>query len=188
MGPDIELMYDASSAFNHMEDAVWFGRRLEEQNYLWYEEPMDHFNMTALAGLASELTIPLATAEATHGGPFDAMAHLRAGAADIILTGPLDRFKGGFTGVMKTSAICEAYAAMCAIHGGSIASLHAACAVPGCRYFERLIRPADHEPAGIQSAAYDIDAEGFAAPGELPGLGLRIDWDWIEKHRTGLEE
>jgi len=24
------------------EDAVWFGRRLEEQNYLWSEEPMDH--------------------------------------------------------------------------------------------------------------------------------------------------
>ena len=49
VGDDIELMYDASSMFNIFEDAMWFGRQLEEQGFLWYEEPMDHFNMTVLA-------------------------------------------------------------------------------------------------------------------------------------------
>ena len=32
-GDDIVLMYDASSMFNLFEDAVWFGRQLEEQNF-----------------------------------------------------------------------------------------------------------------------------------------------------------
>jgi L-alanine-DL-glutamate epimerase-like enolase superfamily enzyme len=162
VGDDIELMYDASSMFNIYEDAVWFGRQLEEQGYFWYEEPMDHFNMTALARLAAELDIPLAVAEATHGGPWDVLAHIKAGAADIILTGPSDAFKGGFTGVMKTAHICEGYGIMCAIHGGSIACLHAACAIYNTKYFERLVPETYYAPPGIHDAATEIDSEGYA--------------------------
>jgi hypothetical protein len=37
-------------------------------------------NITALARLANELDIPLAVAEATHGGPWDALTQIKAGA------------------------------------------------------------------------------------------------------------
>jgi L-alanine-DL-glutamate epimerase-like enolase superfamily enzyme len=188
VGDDIELMYDASSMFNIYEDAVWFGRQLEEQGYFWYEEPMDHFNMTALARLAAELDIPLAVAEATHGGPWDVLAHIKAGAADIILTGPSDAFKGGFTGVMKTAHICEGYGIMCAIHGGSIACLHAACAIYNTKYFERLVPETYYAPPGIHDAATEIDGEGYARPWDKPGLGIQVDWDWVNKHTAGVEE
>jgi L-alanine-DL-glutamate epimerase-like enolase superfamily enzyme len=188
VGPDIELMYDASSMFNTFEDAVWFGRQLEAQGYLWYEEPMDHFNMTALARLANELDIPLAVAEATHGGPWDALAHIEAGAADIILTGPLDAFKGGFTGVMKTAHICEGYGVMCAIHGGSITCLHAACAIYNTKYFERLVPETTYAPPGIRDASTEIDGDGYARPWDAPGLGIQVDWDWVMKHAVKVEE
>ncbi len=188
VGDKVTLMYDASSMFNLYEDALWFGRKLEEQNFFWYEEPMDHYNMTALARLAKELDIPLATAEATHGGPFDALSHILAGAADIIHTGPLDAYKGGFTGIMKTAHICEGFGVMCAMHGGSIASLHAACAIHNCRYFERLMPETLLSPPGIKSAETEIDERGFASPGEKHGLGLEIDWDWIEGHSVSVEQ
>ena len=188
VGDDIQLLYDASSMFNTFEDAVWFGRQLEEQGYFWYEEPMDHFNMTALARLAAELGIPLAVAEATHGGPWDALAHIKAGAADIILTGPLDAFKGGFTGVMKTAHICEGYGIMCAIHSGNVASLHAACAIYNTRYFERLVPETYYAPPGIQDASTEIDSEGYARPWDKPGLGIEVDWDWVKKHTVKVEE
>jgi L-alanine-DL-glutamate epimerase-like enolase superfamily enzyme len=188
VGDDIQLMYDASSMFNIFEDAVWFGRQLEEQGYFWYEEPMDHFNMTALARLAAELDIPLAVAEATHGGPWDALAHIQAGAADIILTGPLDAFKGGFTGVIKTAHICEGFGILCAIHGSSIASLHAACAIYNTRYFERLVPEKQYAPPGIQDASTEIDSEGRARPWDKPGLGIEVDWDWVKKHTVKVAE
>ena len=188
VGPDIELMYDASSMFNIYEDAVWFGRQLEEANYLWYEEPMDHFNMTVLARLAAELDIPLAVAEATHGGPWDALAHIRAAAADVILTGPLDSYKGGFTGVLKTAHICEGYGLMCAMHGSSIASLHAALAVYNTRFFERLVPASYYAPPGIRDASTDIGPDGMARAWDSPGLGLEIDWKWVDAHTIGLEE
>ena len=186
-GDEIVLMYDASSMFNLYEDAVWFGRRLEEQGYYWYEEPIDHFNTTALARLAAELDIPLAVAEATHGGPWDALAQIRAGAADIILTGPLDVYKGGFTGVLKTAHICEGYGMMCAMHGGSIASLHAACAIYNSKYFERLVPETYYTPPGIVDASTDI-VDGYAQPWDKPGLGIEVDWDWVEAHTVGVEE
>jgi L-alanine-DL-glutamate epimerase-like enolase superfamily enzyme len=188
VGDDIVLMYDASSMFNLYEDAVWFGRQLEEQDYYWYEEPMDHFNMTVLARLAAELDIPLAVAEATHGGPWDALAHIRAGAADVILTGPLDTYKGGFTGVMKTAHICEGYGIMCAIHGASIASLHAACAIYNTKYFERLVPETYYSPPGIRDASTEIDSEGYARPWDEPGLGIHVDWDWFKAHTVQVEE
>jgi L-alanine-DL-glutamate epimerase-like enolase superfamily enzyme len=188
VGQDVELMYDASSMFNTFEDAVWFGRQLEEQGYYWYEEPMDHFNMISLARLADELDIPLAVAEATHGGPWDAMAHIQAGAADIILTGPLDDFKGGLTGVIKTAHICEGYGMMCAIHGGSIPHLHAACGIANSKYFERLVPETAYSPPGIRDASTEIDGEGFAQPWDEPGFGMHVDWDWVEKHALGVEE
>ena len=187
VGDDIVLMYDASSMFNTYEDAVWFGRQLEEQNYLWYEEPMDHFNTTVLARLAAELDIPLAVAEATHGGPWDALAQIQAGAADIILTGPLDDYKGGLTGVMKTAHICEGFGIMCAIHGSAISHLHAACAIYNSRFFERLVPETYYSPPGIRDASTEIDSEGYARPWDVPGFGLEIDWDWMKRHTVGVE-
>ena len=187
-GDDVELMYDASSAFSTLEDAVWFGRQLEEQRFLWYEEPMDHFNMAVLSRLAAELDIPLAVAEATHGGPWDALAHIRAGAADIILTGPLDAFKGGFTGVMKTAHICEGFGVMCAIHASSVASLHAACAIHNTKYFERLVPATYYSPPGIMDASTEIDGDGYARPWDQPGLGVDVDWSWVQKHTVMEEE
>jgi len=188
VGDDVELMYDASSMFNTYEDAVWFGRALEDAGFLWYEEPMDHFNMTVLARLAAELRIPLAVAEATHGGPFDALAQIRAGAADIILTGPTDAYKGGFTGVLKTAHICEGYGIMCAMHGSTVACLHAACAVYNTRFFERIVPLPLRVIPGIRDASTEIDAEGFARPWDVPGLGVEVDWDWVDKHTIGVEE
>ena len=187
VGDGYPLMYDASSMFNMYEDAVWFGRQLEEADYYWYEEPMDHFNITVLARLAAELRIPLAVAEATHGGPFDALAQIRAGAADIILTGATDAFKGGITGVMKTAHICEGYGMMCAVHGGSISNLHAACAIYNTKYFERLVPATYYSPPGIRDASTEIDSEGYAAPWDSPGLGIEVDWAWMKAHSIGEE-
>ncbi len=181
VGDEIVLMYDASSYFN-FEDALYLGHVLEDLNYYWYEEPMDHLNLTALARLRNELKIPLAVAEASVGGPFNALDHIVAGAADIIITDPLIKMKGGFTGVMKTAHICEAYGIQCALHGWQIPSLHAALAIQNCRYFESLQPEGFFIPPGIHVASTEVDADGYFAAWEKPGLGMEIDWEWIESH------
>ena len=125
--------------------------------------------MTVLSRLALELDI--SPVVATHGGPWDALAHIQAGAADMILTGPLDHFKGGFTGVLKTAHICEGYGIMCAMHGDSVTCLHAACALYNSKHFECLVPATTYTPPGIRDAATEIDSEGYARPWAMPGLG-----------------
>jgi L-alanine-DL-glutamate epimerase-like enolase superfamily enzyme len=187
VGDDIVLMYDASSMFDY-EDALWLGHVLEDLNYYWYEEPMDHHNLTALARLADALTIPLAVAEATVGGPYNALDHIMAGAADIIITDPIIKMKGGFTGVMKTAHICEAFGMQCAIHGWQIPSLHVACAIQNCRYFESLQPEGFFIPPGTHIASTEIDKDGYVRPWDKAGLGMEIDWKWIESHSARIIE
>jgi L-alanine-DL-glutamate epimerase-like enolase superfamily enzyme len=89
---------------------------------------------------------------------------------------------------MKTAHICEGYGIMCAIHGGSIASLHAACAIYNSRFFERLVPEAFLSPPGIRDASTGIDSDGNACPWDSPGLGIEVDWDWLEALSAGTEE
>jgi L-alanine-DL-glutamate epimerase-like enolase superfamily enzyme len=81
----------------------------------------------------------------------------------------LDHFKGGFTGVPKTAHICEGYGIMCAMHGDSIASLHAARAPYNSKYFGRLVPATSYAPPGIRDAATEIDGEG--RPSRWIGIG-----------------
>ena len=77
---------------------------------------------------------------------------------------------------------------MCAIHGGSIACLHAACAIYNTKYFERLVPETYYAPPGIRDASTEIDSEGYARPWDEPGLGIQVDWDWVNKHTIRVEE
>ena len=58
VGPDVELMYDGSAAFD-LQDAVYLGHALDEANYLWYEEPMREFSVTAYKWLGERVRVPL---------------------------------------------------------------------------------------------------------------------------------
>ena len=188
VGDDIHLMYDASGLFGY-EDAVRFGRALEELDYYWYEEPIDEFSITALARITRELDVPIVVAETSHGGPSNALDHLMAGAGDIVLTDPLMPFKGGITGSMKTAWICEAFGVMCEVHGSPVPCLHVACAIPSCRYFEQIVPPEGYFfPPGIDVASKYVDSDGCVSPWSEPGLGLRIDWPWVEKHTVRILE
>ena len=37
--------------------------------------------------------------------------------------------------------------------------------------------------AGLRATAL-----GHAAPWDEPGIGIDVDWDWVEKHTVGVEE
>ena len=188
VGDDVVLMLDASSMYTP-EEAEWMGHALEELGYYFFEEPVDHWNMTALVELRKRLKIPLAVGETSDGSVYDAATHLKLGTGDIIITDPL--FKAGFTGSIKTAHVWEAYGLRCKVHGSDVACLHTALAVPSCRFFERIVRGTPdgidesfREPPGIRTAAGEIDRAGLARAWDKPGLGLELDRDWMDSHTT----
>jgi len=71
VGDDIPLMYDGSAGFDLM-DAVYLGHALDDAGFLWYEEPMREFSVTAYKWLGGGVVILFLIGEVTDG------AHMRA--------------------------------------------------------------------------------------------------------------
>jgi L-alanine-DL-glutamate epimerase-like enolase superfamily enzyme len=185
VGNDVVLMLDASSQYS-VEQALWVGRALEELDYYWLEEPIDHYNLSGLADLGRKLRIPLAVGEATQGAVSDAANHIKMGVGDIFLTDPT--LKAGFTGAIKTAHLWEAFGLRCAVHGSGIACLQAALAIPSCRFFESRVPEGISQCHGIRTAATEVDANGFVRAWQAPGLGVEIDWDFVNRHTVATFE
>jgi len=97
--------------------------------------------------------------------------------------------QGGITALVKAAHLAEAFHMNFEIHHGgnslnNVANLHVTMAIRNCEFFEVLL------PAGAQKYGLvediEVDRRGLVrAPGG-PGLGARIDFDLIERHRTAV--
>ena len=96
--------------------------------------------------------------------------------------------KGGITGLRKAIATCELFGFDLEIHTAAtplmdIANLHVACSTRISRFVEH------HHPVfrfGLKGSPLLIDADGCQRLPSGPGLGVDLDWDWVENHTISL--
>ncbi|MBV8031710.1 MAG: mandelate racemase/muconate lactonizing enzyme family protein [Betaproteobacteria bacterium] len=105
VGPDVELMVDMSAELTP-DAIIRIGRRLEEFDLLFLEEPVDPFDVEGMAHVRGALRIPVAAGERlyTRYG-FRRLFELRA--ADIVQ--PDVGTAGGILETRKIAAMAEAY-------------------------------------------------------------------------------
>lgn len=187
VGPDFPLMEDAAGMYDYLT-AIAAGHELERLGYTWFEEPIPDRQGEQLRRLADQLDIPILSMETLRLG--ELAGHLRLGAGDIARGDVL--LSGGVTGLRKALATCEVFGWTLEIHAiGSvlldIANLQVGMSVENCGWMEA------QNPvfaAGVKGTPLAIDADGCRVLPEGPGLGVEMDWDWIEDHtleviRTG---
>jgi len=162
VGPDIALMYDGSAGFD-LIDAIWLGRALGEADYLWYEEPMREFSIGAYARLHEKIDVPLLSGETSDGAHFNIADFIAARAADLVRTST--HYKGGITGALRIAHLADAYHMRAEVHGGGLANLHLACAIPNTTYYESLVRT---NPIRVETG---IGPDGCISPPAGPGIG-----------------
>lgn len=162
VGPDVDLMYDGSAAFRYA-DALYLGRALQEAGFRWYEEPMPEASPEPYRRLAAHLDIPVLGAECIGGAHRTALDWLMTGACDLIRTG-VD-FKGGMTGALRIAHLADAFGTTAEVHGGGLANLHLAAAIPNNSYYEAMVltNPVVLDPL--------VDGTGHAVAPETPGFG-----------------
>ena len=178
-GSNFPLMIDSSAALT-FEDALKIGYELDNLHYEWFEEPFPDVNIIQLKKLSQAIKTPVLAAETV--GLFELPLYMADGAVDII-RGDVHH-KGGVTGAMKAIAMCEMMGYEFEIHTASaplldIANLHVACATRLSRFCE------SHHAMfrfGLKGNALEIDKDGFQQCPSKPGLGVEIDWDWIDDH------
>lgn len=184
VGPNVTLMLDPWH-FYHRAQALWIGRQLEKLQYHWLEEPMDEQCVEAYIWLARQLDIPVLGPEMVDGKHFARLDWIQRGACDLCRAGVAD--VGGITPLMKVVHLCECFGVPLELHGGGAATLQVLCAmgIPGEFYECGLLHPhldIDQVPPWLKSSPTPLDSEGFVSVRDLPGLGLDINWDYIEEN------
>lgn len=170
VGDEVPLMYDGSAGFD-LPDAIYLGHALADAGYLWYEEPMREFSITAYSQLAKSVRVPLLVAETSDGAHMNSADFIRSGAATFgVRTGT--QLRGGFTGAMRTAHLADSFRLRAEVHGPEISNRHLCMAISNTTYYESLVtsNPARRE-AGI-------DPGGLVHAPTLPGVALRAGLDY----------
>jgi L-alanine-DL-glutamate epimerase-like enolase superfamily enzyme len=186
VGPDIVLMLDPFHYYSR-EEALALGRGLERLNFTWMEEPMDEHSTSSYVWLTEQLDLLICGPETAEGKMQTRAEWIVRGAADISRGGVGD--VGGITPLMKVAHLAESFGMRMEVHGGGAGNLHALCAmgIPG-EYYERgLLHPfVEYEqPVPWLNAITDpMDDEGYVHVSQRPGLGLDINFEYIQEHRV----
>ena len=181
VGEGYPLMADAGGLYRYTE-ALTVGYVLDELEYTWYEEPISDYHLPLLRRLAQELRTPILAAEKTTPLGYT-IEYLRQDAVDILRGDVL--MKAGITGLRKMATAAELFGQDVEIHGTltsllDIANLHVSGAIRNSRFVEVFWEP--HYRFGLKGDPLVPDSDGFLHVPSEPGLGVAIDWDWVENH------
>jgi L-alanine-DL-glutamate epimerase-like enolase superfamily enzyme len=191
VGSKMVLMYDpwtvGSGGGYSLEEAIWVGRELEKLDFYWFEQPLLEDRIESYVRLCNEVKIPILAPEMSPGSFFTRVEWLIRRAADMIR---MECGFGGISATMKCMAVCEAYGVKCELHGGGFGHLQVLGATSPklSEWFERgLLGPGfDYETPRppLLRICDPMDNDGNVIIPKTPGLGMEIDWDYIEDNRV----
>lgn len=187
VGDEMDLMIDSSSLYSTYADALRVGQAIDELDFFWYEDPLydGGASSSMVRKLVAELDTPVLGLEHVRTGPYGTVSHLSAEAADFVRgSAHLD---GGITGLMKTANAVESFGLDVELLLGGPAHMHAMSAIRNSNYFEHgVVHP---ESDWLLNQAFEGHPESPTDDGSIrvpdgPGLGVDIDWAFVEERRT----
>jgi L-alanine-DL-glutamate epimerase-like enolase superfamily enzyme len=172
IGPDVGLMVDANQRFT-VKHAIRLGRKLEELNVTWFEEPVPAYDLAGAAQVAAALDIPIANGENVYTR-YGFRQVLEMKAADILM--PDLVCVGGVTELLKVSHMAEAYDIPVTPHIFPEESMHLVAAIPNSIYVEHMpwFSPLYREKIQFQN--------GLIVLPQRPGFGFTFDPEVIERY------
>ncbi|MCA1772507.1 MAG: mandelate racemase/muconate lactonizing enzyme family protein [Halomonas sp.] len=181
VGNDCDLLFGTHGQMTPAS-AIRLAKRLEPYDPLWFEEPVPPGQSEAMARVAAQTSIPIATGErlTTKYEFHDLLSH---GAASILQMN-LSRV-GGILEGKKIAALAEVHYAQIAPHlyngpVGAAASIQLATATPNF-----LIQESIGTWGGFHAEVLQEKIEwrdGYVIPSSKPGLGIELDMAVVKAH------
>lgn len=126
LGDDFPLMVDANQQWDR-DTAIRMGRKMEEFNLVWIEEPLDAYDVEGHAALTAALDTPIATGEMLTS--YREHEQLILGNASDFVQPDAPRV-GGITPFLQIMALANRYGRKLAPHFAMEIHLHLAAAYP----------------------------------------------------------
>ncbi|MBL8835084.1 MAG: racemase [Alphaproteobacteria bacterium] len=177
-GPDADLMFDGSAGWDYVT-SLWFGRVLQDEGFLWYEEPMREFELGSYVKLCEKLDIPILAAETSDGCHWNMASWIQAKALDM--TRASSFYKGGITGAIKIAHLSDAHGMRAQVHGMGLANAQLCAAIRNNDYYEQLVMSTEQIDGLTELGPLAIKG-GMLTVSGAPGLGHAIDWKAVERH------
>ena len=191
VGGRMDLMLDPACEYMTFGDTVKVGWACDDERFFWYEDPYRDGGISQFAHrkLRQLIKTPLLMTE-----------HVRTlePHIDFAIAEATDYVRGdvgydGITGVIKVAYACEALGIDVEFHGPGPAQRQCMAAIRNTNYYEMGLlhpkAPGSHNPhlfLDYADGLAAIDDKGHVPIPQGPGLGIEINWDWVEKHRTGV--
>lgn len=194
VGDDFTIMTDANQAQSSdswqpgvqwdFTRALDTARALKDLNVYWLEEPLRRYDFDGLAELNRLVDIPLAGGE-NNRGIQEFVWMVEKGVYDILQ--PEILVTEGIQGLRAVAALALAHHKLVVPHHGggqlgTIAQLHLIGTWPHCPWIEILHDPpiaAYSNGFAIFNNPPKVDAQGFMAMPQAPGLGVTLNRDLI---------
>ena len=189
VGDRMDLMIDPACEYNTWADALRVGRACDAQNFFWLEDPYKDGGVSIFGHkkLRELIKTPILQTEHIFGLE-QHVDFIVNGGTDFVRTGTYE--DGGITGAMKIAHAAEGFGLDVEFHGGGIAHRHCIAAVRNSNYYELgLLHPLVENtkppiyPPEFTDELQNVDENGHVPVPQGPGLGVEINWDYIESNR-----
>ena len=193
VGDKMDLMLDPACELMTFGDAVKVGWACDENRFFWYEDPYRDGGISQFAHRKLRQLINTPILQTEHVRSLE--PHIDFAIADATDYVRGDVGYDGITGVVKLAHACEALGIDLEFHGPGPAQRQCMAAIRNTNYYEMGLlhpkAPASHEPNLYVDYVDDleaIDANGHVSIPQGPGLGVDINWDWVERNRVSVVE
>lgn len=187
VGDSMRLMVDCSGGYNRQE-AYLYGRELEKLGFYWIEEPVDEAEVNSYVWLTKHFGISVVGPETPADIATRAEWIIR-GASDINRCGAQD--VGGITPLVKVVHMLETFGVPFDIHMSDPGNLQVLGMTSMGEYYERgLLHPLydyDQPPPYLHQIYDPMDDKGYVHISELPGIGLDINFEYINANLINEE-
>ena len=173
IGPEITLMADANQGFD-ASHAIRLGRRLEEFDLFWFEEPVPAWDLRGHAAVAAALDMRIASGE-TEYTRHGMRAMLEAKAADVLMP-DLQRI-GGLSEFRRAAHLADSFDVPISTHIFTEQSLSIAGSIVSCVYLEHMPWFENLYRERMQLV------DGRMAMPQGAGLGFTFDPDAVDRFR-----
>jgi D-arabinonate dehydratase/D-galactarolactone cycloisomerase len=182
-GPNFKIMADVTNAYT-VAQAIKVGRKLQELDVFFMEEPVTVYDYRGLAQVADALDMRIAAGEQQFTR-FEFYRLIVEGRVDIIQPNVI--ICGGLTEMRKIAAVASLFDTSIVSHNTlnglpTTAALHFWVSTHNVRYPQEYDYNASHPDYGLLMVNDPVvPKNGFLSPPDKPGLGVELNWAQIKK-------